>query len=181
MYRLVNYKELRRRVLHLAEKYTRYQHHIIFISNYIKQRKIAKGFRLKFHFNIANLEYEDLIKKCSLKLMQRTVSIYKRSILTMKTDFDKILGKVNYFHSNHREALKREIEKYEKRLHQILAIRRQKKYERDNIDVRESNTPSLLNNSTENGSFRKENISSKVVTKEDLTKNVNIPSYEPLN
>ena len=41
----------------------------------------------------------------------------------MKTDFVKILGKVNYFHSNHREALKIEIEKYEKRLHQILAIR----------------------------------------------------------
>ena len=45
----------------------------------------------------------------------------------------------------------------------------------------ESNTPSLLNSSTENGTFWKENISSKVVTKEDLIKNVNIPSHEPLN
>ena len=53
--------------------------------------------------------------------------------------------------------------------------------ERDHIDVRESNTPSLLNSSTENGNFRKENISSKVVTKEDLIKNVNIPSHKPLN
>ena len=43
----------------------------------------------------------------------------------------------------------------------------------------ESNTPSLLNSSTENGTFWKENISSKVVTKEDLIKNVNIPSHEP--
>ena len=91
--------------------------------------------------------------------MQRTVSNYKRSILTMKADIDKILGKVNYFHANHREALNREIKNYEKRLHQILAIRRQKKYERerererDHIDVRESNTPSLLNSSTENGNF----------------------------
>ena len=65
--------------------------------------------------------------------MQRTVSNYKRSILTMKADIDKILGKVNYFHANHREALNREIKKYEKRLHQILAIRRQKKYEREII------------------------------------------------
>ena len=40
----------------------------------------------------------------------------------MKTDFDKILGKVNYFHSNHGKALNRETEKYEKRLHQTLAI-----------------------------------------------------------
>ena len=55
--------------------------------------------------------------------MQRIVSNYKRSILTMKTDFDKILGKVNYFHSNDLEALNREIENYEKRLHQILSIR----------------------------------------------------------
>ena len=125
---LVHYKELRHRVLHLAEKHTRYQHHTIFIDNRIKQRKIPKGFRLKFHCNIANLEYEDTIKKCSLKLMQRTVSNYKRSILTMKTDIDKILGKANYFHSNNWEALNREIEKYKKRLHQFLAIRPQKKY-----------------------------------------------------
>ena len=99
----------------------------------------------------------------------------------MKTDFDKIRDKVNYFHSNHLEALNREIERYEKRLHQILTTRRQKKDERDNIDVSESNTPSLLNSSTENGNFRKENISNKVVTKEDRIKNVNIPSFEPLN
>ena len=90
---LVDYKELRRRVLHLAEMYTIYQHHIIFISIYMKQRKIPKGFRLKFHCNIANLDYEVTIKKCSLKLIQRTVSNYKRSILTMKREFDKILGK----------------------------------------------------------------------------------------
>ena len=74
MCRLVDYKELCHCISHLAEKYTRYQHHIIFISNYIKQWKIPKGFRLKFHCNMANLEYEDIIKKCSLKLMQRTTS-----------------------------------------------------------------------------------------------------------
>ena len=49
--------------------------------------------------------------------MPITVSNSKRSILTMKTDFDKILGKVNYFHSSDWEPLIREIEKYEKRLH----------------------------------------------------------------
>ena len=41
----------------------------------------------------------------------------------MKTEFDKILAKVNYFHFNHQEALIREIEKYEKLLLQILVIR----------------------------------------------------------
>ena len=131
MLRLVDYKELCCCVLHLAENYTRYQHHIIFISNYIKQRKIPKGFRLKFHCNIANLEYENKIKKYRLKLMQRTVSSYKCSVLTMEAAIDKILGKVNYFHSNHWEALNREIKKHEKRLHEILAIRQ--KYERDHM------------------------------------------------
>ena len=99
----------------------------------------------------------------------------------MKTNFDKILAKVNYFHFNHQEPLIREIEKYEKLLLQILVIRRSKKYQRDNIDVRQSNTPSLLNSSTENGTFQKENISRKIVTKDDLIKNVNIPSHELLN
>ena len=47
----------------------------------------------------------------------------------------------------------REIEKHAKSLHKILASRRQKKYERDNIDVRENNMLSLLKNSTENGNF----------------------------
>ena len=58
--------------------------------------------------------------------MQRTVSSYKLSILTMKTDLDNILAKINYFHFNDRETLIKEIEKYQKSLHQILAIRRQK-------------------------------------------------------
>ena len=71
----------------------------------------------------------------------------------MKTDFSKILVKVNY--SNCQEALNKEIEKYEKRFHQILAICRQKKNERGHIDARESNTPSLRNSSTENGNFKK--------------------------
>ena len=56
--------------------------------------------------------------------MRRSVSNHKRSILTMKTDFDKMLGEVNYFHSSRREALSREIERHEKHFHQILAIRR---------------------------------------------------------
>ena len=150
-------QELRRCILHLAEKYTRCQHHITFISKYIKQRKIPKGFRLKFHCNIANLEYEDKIKKCSLKLMQRTVSNYKRSVLLMKIDFDKICEKVNYFHSNYLKALNREIEKKMRN----VAARQQKKGERDNIDVRPSNTPSLINRSTENENFRKKILATK--------------------
>ena len=51
----------------------------------------------------------------------------------------------------------------------------------NNIDVRESYTPSLLNNFTKNRNFWKENISNKVLTKNDLIKNVTIPSYEPFN
>lgn len=36
-----------------------------------------------------------------------------------------------------------------------VATRQQKKYERDNIKVRQSNTPSLISRSTENENFRK--------------------------
>ena len=39
----------------------------------------------------------------------------------------------------------------------------------------------LLNSSTENINFRKENISRKVVTKQELIKSVNTPSHELLN
>ena len=100
--------------------------------------------------------------------MQKTVSNYKRSLLTIKTNFDKILGKVNHFHSNHREALNKE----------ILAMCQQK------------NTKEIIlmlervihhHYSNENGNLQKENISSKVVAKENLIKDVNIPSYESLN
>ena len=48
----------------------------------------------------------------------------------MKTDFDNILGNIDYFHCNRREALSREIEKHEKSLHKILAICLQIKHER---------------------------------------------------
>ena len=90
----------------------------------------------------------------------------------MKPDFDKIFAKVNLFHSYRQEALNRDIEKHKNVLHQILAINRWKKYERNKIDVRESNTGLLLNNSIEKGNFRKGNINSNIVTKEDLIKNV---------
>ena len=100
----------------------------------------------------------------------------------MKTEFDKILAKVNYFHFNHQEALIREIEKYEKLLLQILAIRLSKNT-REIILMSERvihhhYLTALLKM---NGTFQKENISSKIVTKGDLVKNVNIPSHEPLN
>ena len=39
----------------------------------------------------------------------------------------------------------------------------------------------ILNNSTDNGNFRKENISIKVVTKENLIKDVNMPPYESIS
>ena len=73
---------------------------MIFISNYIKKQKVPKGFRLTFYCYTANVENENTIKKCSSKLMQRTVNNYKRSILTIKTDFDKLLAKINCFHFN---------------------------------------------------------------------------------
>ena len=73
---------------------------MISFSNYIKKQKVPKGFKLMFYCNIANVENENAIKKCSSKLMQRTVSNYKRSISAMNTDFDKILAKIDCFHSN---------------------------------------------------------------------------------
>ena len=82
--------------------------------------------------------------------MQRTAGNYKRSILTNKTDFDKIFGEINFFHSSRREALMKELEKHEKHLHQILAFHQPKKYDNDNTNAMESNMPSLFNNFTEN-------------------------------
>ena len=73
-YRLADYKDLRCRILRFAEKYTRYQHFIMFISNYKKQQKVPKGFRLKIYSNVAKMEYENTIKKCNLKFIHRTVS-----------------------------------------------------------------------------------------------------------
>ena len=75
-YRLVDYKDL-----HFAEKYTRYQHFIMFISSYKKQQKVLKGCRLKIHSNVAKMEYENTIKKCSLKFTHRTVSNYLTKFL----------------------------------------------------------------------------------------------------
>ena len=68
------------------------------------------------------------------------------------------------------------MENYVKLLHQIFAILRQKKYEKDNIDVKESNTPWKF-------SKRKYQQQSSYyqISKEDLTKNVNMPSYKPFN
>ena len=52
-----SYQKLRKSLLQLLERITRYQNHIAFLTTYIKLKHIPRGFLLKFHSNSNNTSY----------------------------------------------------------------------------------------------------------------------------
>ena len=83
------FQKLNRSLLKVINKIIRYRHHVVIISTYTKFKKIPKGFRLKFHSNLPGLEMQSILKKCSNKMMEKTLLYYNKTItsLSTKTNF----------------------------------------------------------------------------------------------
>ena len=71
------FTEYKAETLKAADKLIRYKNHIAFIYAYLKAKKIPKGFKLKFHSN-TDLNVENVLLKCSTKIMKRTMTYYKK-------------------------------------------------------------------------------------------------------
>ena len=74
-----SFQELNRSLLKSINKVSRFSHHIVFISTYLKFKCIPKGFKLRFHSYLKECSYSSIIGKCSHKLMEKTLNYYRRN------------------------------------------------------------------------------------------------------
>ena len=80
----IGFEQAKRNILKWTDKKVRYQNHVAFIATYLKIKTIPKGFKLKFHNNL-NLDTSTILKNCSMKLMKRTISFYRKEITSLDT------------------------------------------------------------------------------------------------
>ena len=70
-----------RKSLRLVDKITKCKHHIEFISTYLREKKVPKGFRLKFHSGVDCPDYfSKTLSKASSKLMIKRRTFYRREL-----------------------------------------------------------------------------------------------------
>ena len=93
------YPELLKLLLKYNEKLERYRHHIVFNSTYLKLNCIPKGFRIKSHNNINECDLTTTLKKCSTKLMVKTIGFYKRACQSVLSNYDTTHNKLVQKHS----------------------------------------------------------------------------------
>ena len=89
---LPNYPGLLKQLLKYNEKIERYRHHIVFNSTYLKLNCIPKGFRLKSHNNINECDLTAPLRKCSIKLIAKTIGCYKRKLKSAENEYDSELN-----------------------------------------------------------------------------------------
>ena len=79
------------------EKIALYKYHIAFINTYIRFNVIAKGFQLKFHSSIPDLQIAKILRNCSKKLMLKIVSKYNSDIKRILNDVYIIKATCTHF------------------------------------------------------------------------------------
>ena len=95
---------------------------------------IPRGFLLKFHSNSKNTSYKFILKYCSQKLMISTVGYYKKLLPPLKVQFDRIKTIIADKWKENYDLMSKKIIKRTKDLNNILALRRNNKFNRDGLD-----------------------------------------------
>ena len=173
------YPELLKLLLKYNEKLERYRHHIVFNSTYLKLNCIPKGFRIKSHNNINECDLTTTLKKCSKKLVVKTIGFYKRTCKSVLSNYDATYNKlVQNYPDKVIEAsskLKSRVVKQRK----ILLARRTSKYTRDGLDLQTAlDFAHELMQSLLQGTPIKTALDTK---KEEILSNAVIPPYDPIN
>ena len=133
-----SYHDIWKLILKYAENITRFTHHILFISTYVKFNCVPKGFRLRFHNNSRDCDYEPTMLKCSKKLMIKTIGTYKRKLNMVKEKLKDSFSTITTdFPHKHRDAYD-DYCRRSKRLQDILLTHRTKKFTRDGLDLQKA-------------------------------------------
>ena len=134
MENIKSFQELNRCLLSKIDKMVRYRHHIVYISTYIKFKCLPKGFKLRFHSNLKNLEYNNILTNCSNKLMEKTIAYYKNLLKRFEKDARSIATCIIKNFPEKHLYVKNIFQRKCNSLHPILEERRLNKFKRDKID-----------------------------------------------
>ena len=167
--------DIRKKSLRIGSNIVRYHHHVTFINNYLHRGAIPKGFRMKHHHNIPNLITDDVMKKCSKKLMKRTLGWNKRKLRSSQVELTAILFN-DSLADEFTTQLRIEVENRASKLSTILKNKRNQKYRRDRVALIEQKIDiSLFTTQINNTRLVKKSAKQKLI--EDIA----IPSHEPIN
>ena len=174
-----SYPGLLKKLLKCSEKVERYRHHVVINSTYLELNAIPKGFRLKSHSNIEDCDPSSLLRKCSKKLMVKTIGSFKTklnsSLEVLTSTHNELLQQFPEKDTEITSKLKSRVNKQR----EILSIRRNKKFERDGIDLQKSSDVSQrLIQQLIQGQRRPNIVELK---RDEVLSDVVIPPYEPLN
>ena len=160
----------------LVDKLNRYRHHIVFLSTYLKLNSVPKGFALKFHNNIAEVDFASVLKNCSKKLMEKTVSTYRNKLSACKLFIQKELKECKLQIPVDYEFVFEKVVQKSQKLMNILKARRTNKFERDAVDVNKAEEISLSILQKYEPLF-----SSQAITTAEILDGVVLPDYKPVN
>ena len=130
-----NFQKLNRSLLYDIEMLKQLKHHIVFLTTYLKFKRLPKGFKLRFHSNMDGCSYDNILKNCSIKLMKRTVSHYKRSSNTIRKKIDTLSNTMIETFPDRAVYVRNANKKKELCLNPILENRRLRKFRIDDLDV----------------------------------------------
>ena len=124
------FPNIKRNILKKVDKVTRYQNHTAFISTYLRMDSIPKGFKLKFHNNLG-FDSSGILKKCSRKLMKRTLTYYQNVMKKLCKQINAYEEMISIHYSTQYEDIKTYITNKTTRLNDKLRNRHNEKFRRD--------------------------------------------------
>ena len=170
------YCELRKLCLKYVEKITRYRHHIVFNSTYIKFNLIPKGFKIRHHNNIEGNDIQPVLRKCSKKLIIKAIGAYKRKLKISEKSYNDTRLMIENQYIDKMVDITQEIDRRFHKLRSLLLERRRKKFKRDGLHLQtaEEHASKLLQSLIVGPSVADD-------LKCEILSNVDIPPYSPIN
>ena len=173
------YPGLFKYLLKCSEKVERYRHHVVFNTTYLELNVIPKGFRLKSHNNIEDCDPTSLLRKCSKKLMVKTIGCFKTKLDSALKEFSSTHNKLLQQFPEKNIEISSKLKSRINRQREILSLRRINKFQRDGLDAEKSSDVSQnLMHELIQGLKRRTAIE---VKRDEVLADVVIPPYEPLN
>ena len=134
MARQKTFMELNRSLIQTIGKIIRYQHHVSLLCTHVKFNKMPKGFRLRFHSNFIDCNYDNILKNCSRKLIHRTISYHKQELKQIEKSCKSLAQNIISEYPEKTYFLKSLLSTKHGKLHPELVKRRHRKFLRDGME-----------------------------------------------
>ena len=122
------YPRLFKHLLKCSEKVERYRHHVVFNTTCLELNVIPKGFRLKSHNNIEDCDPTSLLRKCSKKLMVKTIGCFRTKLDSASKELSSTHNKLLQQFPEKNNEFSSKLESRIKNQREILSKRRTNKF-----------------------------------------------------